>query len=181
MIAAGICLIAFGAHTYVAPAIYQEYLRQQYLASPEVASSVNHAGPVRKAFPQEAVARLRFTRLRQDFFVLRDEGTNLSKGPVWLPATSPPGTVGNVIFAAHRDTHFRFLKDIRIGDIFRVDSPQGDLTYKVIKTHIVNKDNVKLLAPQASAMLTLVTCYPFFYIGNAPQRFIVRAELVKQE
>jgi sortase A len=164
----------------IGPTLYQESLRQEYASSPIEVDLGAHAAP-KRALPKDAVARLVCPRLEQELYVLPDKGSNLRKAPVWLTETPSPGTLGNIIFAGHRDTHFRFLKDIRLGDTFEVDSRRGDFTYKVTRISIVNPQNRKLLAPQHSGVLTLVTCYPFYYVGTAPKRFIVRAELVQQE
>jgi sortase A len=94
-----------------------------------------------------------------------------------IPGTALPGQPGNAGFAAHRDTFFRPLKSVREGDEIVVTTPGGVYRYAVTGTSIVEPRDVAVLEPTADAILTLVTCYPFEYIGNAPQRFIVRAAL----
>ena len=79
--------------------------------------------------------------------------------------------------AGHRDTFFRRLRDIRADDLIRVVTPEGTFTYRVEGTQIVDPEDVWVLNQTAAPALTLVTCYPFTYIGSAPQRFIVRASL----
>jgi sortase A len=78
--------------------------------------------------------------------------------------------------AAHRDTFFRRLRDIRSDDVIRLKTPDGTYTYRVARTHVVAPRDVWVLDPTEHPALTLVTCYPFTYIGSAPQRFIVRAQ-----
>ena len=86
---------------------------------------------------------------------------------------------GNVALAAHRDGLFRPLENIRIDDDVRIVTPRGEFHYRVTKTHIVDPDDVWVIAPTDTPTITLITCYPFSFVGNAPRRFIVQAELVE--
>jgi sortase A len=88
------------------------------------------------------------------------------------------GTAGNVGLAGHRDTFFRGLRLIRKGDVIRVETLEGTYEYVVESTQIVGPDDVEVLDASIQPVLTLVTCYPFDYIGSAPRRFIVRAREV---
>jgi sortase A len=95
-----------------------------------------------------------------------------------IPGTAWPGERGNMGLAGHRDTFFRRLRDIRPDDEIRVVTPDATLVYKVSRTLVVEPRDVWVLDERSGeSLLTLVTCYPFTYIGNAPQRFIVQAEL----
>ncbi len=98
-----------------------------------------------------------------------------------IPATALPGQTGNVGVAGHRDTFFRELKDLRTGDSIQFTTLSGGFTYVVESLVVVEPDNVGVLAPSSENVLTLVTCYPFSYIGNAPKRFVVRARQVSPE
>jgi sortase A len=89
--------------------------------------------------------------------------------------TAPPGTDGNTGIAGHRDGFFRVLKDITEGDTIELQTLAGRETYRVERTWIVEPEDVSVLDPTPSRSLTLVTCYPFYFVGSAPQRFIVRA------
>ncbi len=95
-----------------------------------------------------------------------------------LPDTAVPWVDGNTALAGHRDTLFRSLAKIRVGDELALSTPHGDFQYRVSQTLIVDPDDVWVLAPAPGRQLTLITCYPFHYIGSAPHRFIVRAEPV---
>jgi sortase A len=95
-----------------------------------------------------------------------------------VPETPLPGQPGNTGLAAHRDTHFRNLKGMKVGDLVRVVTPRGEFEYKVESLKIVLPKNVEVLDPTPEPALTLVTCYPFNYIGSAPKRFIVRAKQI---
>jgi sortase A len=105
-----------------------------------------------------------------------DDDDTLSKAVGHLPDTPLPWQPGNSAVAAHRDTIFRPLKDIAVGDEIRFRVPTGEIRYRVTRTSIVNPEDVSVLDPGSRDMLTLITCYPFYYVGHAPQRFIVHAE-----
>jgi sortase A len=95
-----------------------------------------------------------------------------------IPGTALPGQAGNVGVAGHRDTFFRELKQLRTKDEIRFSTQRGDFDYVVESIVIVEPENVQVLAPAPENVLTLVTCYPFSYIGTAPKRFVVRARQV---
>jgi sortase A len=95
-----------------------------------------------------------------------------------IPGTALPGQRGNVGIAGHRDTFFRSLKDIHVEDIIVVTTLWGEYRYRVVSSRVVSPDDVAVLHPTSSEVLTLVTCYPFYFVGPAPDRFIVRAERV---
>lgn len=103
---------------------------------------------------------------------------NLNRGAGRIEGTPTAGSAGNVGIAGHRDGFFRPLKDIRVGDLLYMDTVQGQTTYRVTRMSIVSPDAIEVLNDTARASVTLVTCYPFYYLGAAPKRFIVRAEVV---
>ena len=94
-----------------------------------------------------------------------------------IAGTALPGSSGNMGLAGHRDTFFRRLREIDVGDVIRLVAVEGTFTYVVESTQIVEPGDLWVLDPTPEPALTLVTCYPFTYIGNAPERFIVRARL----
>ncbi|MFB3907284.1 MAG: class D sortase [Candidatus Eisenbacteria bacterium] len=98
-----------------------------------------------------------------------------------VPGTAFPGEEGNVGLAGHRDSFFRGLKDVCADDSLTLTTPDGDFHYRVESTEIVDPDRGDVLASEGGATLTLVTCYPFFYVGHAPSRFIVRARLISAD
>ena len=104
--------------------------------------------------------------------------TTLRRAVGHIPGTALPGHPGNVGLAGHRDTFFRPLKDLRIKDEIRLSTLKGDFKYVVASITIVDPDDVGVLAASRENVLTLVTCYPFYYVGPAPQRWIVRARQV---
>jgi sortase A len=99
----------------------------------------------------------------------------LDHGVGHVDSTALPGQPGNVVLAAHRDTLFRPLRNIRIGDLVTVTTESGPRNYRVSSTEVVKPTEISVLNPTAKPTLTLITCYPFYYVGHAPKRFIVRA------
>lgn len=111
------------------------------------------------------------------------EGTDdltLNHGVGRIAGTALPGEPGNVGLAGHRDSFFRPLKNIRVGDAIQVETPGKTDSYVVERIDIVTPDDVEVLQPRSVPSLTLVTCYPFYYIGSAPQRYIVTASLQQE-
>jgi len=127
--------------------------------------------------PQRApLGVLRVMRLRIEAPVL--EGTDdwtLDRGVGHIEDTAAPGAIGNIGIAGHRDGFFRALKDATVGDVIRLDTLHDTSSYRVERIWIVNPDDVSVLDPTTTPAITLVTCYPFYFIGSAPQRYIVRA------
>jgi sortase A len=130
----------------------------------------------------ELIGRVDIPRLKLSAAVAEgDDDRTLGKAVGHLPDTPLPWQRrGNVGLAAHRDGLFRRLENIRMNDDVRIVTPRGEYHYRVTKTHIVDPEDVWVLAPTLNPTLTLITCYPFSFVGNAPQRFIVQAELVGQ-
>lgn len=105
---------------------------------------------------------------------------NLSRGAGWIGGTSAPNTGGNMAIAAHRDRYFRPLEDIRVGDTLELESLSGRGEFRVTRIAIVDPDDVSVLEDTEVSTITLVTCYPFYFIGNAPQRYVVQATAVEK-
>ena len=99
----------------------------------------------------------------------------LDRGVGYIDGTAAPGAEGNLGIAGHRDGFFRGLKDIAAGDVIQIETGQRTDVYRVERTWVVPPDDVSVLDPTPARALTLVTCYPFYFIGSAPRRFIVRA------
>jgi sortase A len=96
-----------------------------------------------------------------------------------VPGTAEPGETGNVVLAAHRDTFFRPLRNIRVADRIKLIVPPNEYVYEVDSTRIVSPEETSVLQSKGTEELTLVTCYPFGFLGPAPDRFIVSAKRVQ--
>jgi sortase A len=122
------------------------------------------------------LAVIRIPKIRLEVAVLpgTDDRT-LDRGAGHIEDTSPPGAAGNSGIAGHRDGFFRGLKDIAAGDAIELDTLHGTQSYRVEQTWVVEPEDVSVLDPTPTQALTLVTCYPFYFVGAAPRRFIVRA------
>jgi sortase A len=103
---------------------------------------------------------------------------SLNRGAGLIAGTARPEAAGNVGIAAHRDGFFRVLKDVAIGDRLEIESLSGTRVYRVDALSVVKPDDTRPLRPTGHSVVTLVTCYPFYYVGNAPRRYIVRAVAV---
>jgi sortase A len=132
--------------------------------------------PVQHAPSDAAVAVLRIPSIRLELPVAPGTAERvLTRGAGWIDGTAAPGSEGNVGIAAHRDSHFRGLKDVAVGDLIELDTLHGTRSYRVTDLSVVEPTDVHVLAETGEAVLTLVTCFPFYFVGHAPQRFIVRA------
>jgi LPXTG-site transpeptidase (sortase) family protein len=105
-----------------------------------------------------------------------DDELSLNRGSALIPGMAGPDQGGNLGIAGHRDGHFRVLQDIQPGDIIRIRTHRDEHRYRVTAIHIVDLDDNRLLGDSGLPTVTLVTCYPFYFVGNAPQRFVVTGE-----
>ena len=125
-----------------------------------------------------AIGILRIPRIRVEVPVL--EGTDdlsLNRGVGRIEGTASLGESGNIGIAGHRDGFFRGLKDLGPGDTVELVTPRQTETYVIDNIVIVDPDDVSVLRPRSRPSLTLVTCYPFYFVGSAPQRYIVQASI----
>lgn len=169
---------------YVDAKLYQVREARRFAAELHSKKPARAPSPV-SAIPAPApqsgsvVGRLVIPRVGVSVMVV--EGTDapeLKRAAGHIPGTALPGEPGNVGIAAHRDTFFRPLRSIARNDTITVTTLAGEYRYRVVSTKIVRPENVQVLSPTGRDTLTLVTCFPFYYVGSAPKRFIVRAERV---
>ena len=124
------------------------------------------------------LAVLSIPKLRLDVPVFEGTGElTLNRGAGRIVGTARPGEEGNMGIAAHRDGFFRGLKDIKVGDRIELATPRKNLVYTVDNISVVKPSDVSVLRARPQPSLTLVTCYPFYFVGEAPQRYIVQASL----
>jgi sortase A len=153
-------------------------------AAPEPSASDDTAPPpVRRHSVKKngVVGRLTIPRLHLSAMVREGTGeSTLSLALGHIPITAFPGEPGNVGVAGHRDTIFRALREIKENDVIKFETLAGSYFYEVHSTEIVKPQDVSVLKAGNYSELTLVTCYPFYYVGSAPDRFIVKARQVSQ-
>jgi len=132
---------------------------------------------VQSAIPEgDLVGKMEIPNLHLSAVVF--QGTTdkiLDRGIGHLDGSAFPGETGNVVLAAHRDTFFRSLRNIHQGDEITFTTPAGPREYEVESTEIVDPTDISVAGETASPTLTLITCYPFYFVGHAPKRFIVKA------
>lgn len=152
----------------------------QASAAPAVTSPAATAPVV--AAPVEApvkglIGRITIPRLALSAIVVEGVGSAALRRAVGhVPRSALPGEEGNVVIAGHRDTHFRSLAGLLRGDLIDVATVDGDFRYQVVSMTIVSPSHVEVMDPGEGESLTLITCYPFHFIGPAPDRFVVRAK-----
>lgn len=133
----------------------------------------------RPPLPSSLIGRLEIPRLKLTAMVREGaDSKTLRQAVGHIPGTALPGYAGNVALAGHRDTFFRELRNIMKDDTIDLETENGTYRYLVESTEIVGPRDVGVLAASHGQTLTLVTCYPFYYIGSAPKRFIVHAAQV---
>ena len=125
------------------------------------------------------IGRIEIARLGLSVMVIEgDDGKTLRRAAGHVPGTALPGQHGNVGITAHRDTFFRPLRNIQMDDVITLTTLQGIYHYRVVSTKVVSPGDVEVLNSTGGEVLTLVTCHPFYFVGAAPNRFVVRAERV---
>jgi len=132
---------------------------------------VERAAPEGSSLGQIKISSIGLTAMIEE----GDNGRTLRQAVGHLPGTALPGQQGNVVLAGHRDTFFRPLRNIRKGDEITLTTLNGPYRYRVDSTQVVSPKDIEVLGRSACPILTLVTCYPFYFVGPAPKRFIVRA------
>jgi sortase A len=195
LILVGIACLGYFLYTYAEASLYQAFEDRELdkilndasvsgtsgTAREEVAPAPE-AAPRRTYAPGSTVGRIEIPRLGVSTVIRAgSDARTLRLAVGYIPGTGLPGERGNFGLAGHRDTFFRKLRDINPDDEIRIVTKDGVFSYHVQRTSIVMPQDVWVLDPTNYPALTLVTCYPFNYIGSAPQRFIVRAALQTTE
>lgn len=173
----GVWNLGHGAYLYAKAALAQHLLRQAWDKTLSGRAPVK-PWPWADTFP---VARLIDAKAHVDLIVLAGaSGRSMAFGPGHIDGTALPGKPGNSVLSAHRDTHFAFLRGVRIGDALQIETPAGEtLRYRVANLQIVDQHDVRVLQSGAADQLTLVTCYPFDALRpGGPLRYVVSAARV---
>jgi sortase A len=182
----GILALGYCLALYVEGTIFETREAHHFAQERPQITAVKETSSVPTAsatLPQDGavVGQLEIPRVGLSVMVI--EGTedgDLKKAAGHIPGTALPGQPGNVAIAGHRDTFFRPLRNIQQRDTMILNTRKGAYRYRVVSTSIVWPEDIQVLYPTARDTLTLVTCFPFDYIGSAPKRFIVRAERTQE-
>lgn len=165
----GYVAIQYGSMYATQRKLAREWHQQQHAATPATADDDS----------SDALIRITARKIHLDAFVLEGSGYSaLQLGPGHMEHTALPGEHGNIVISGHRDTFFRNVHKLVAGDILTVQSQRSRYTYRVIEKKIVDSDDLSVIQPTTDDRLTLITCYPTHYVGPAPQRLIIIAELV---
>jgi len=179
---AGLAGMGVWTASKIVPALWQAWESRQFERAVQRGSAAVSRAPGLKN--GQVLGRLSIPRLGVSSLVREgDDETTLSLAIGHIPGTALPGQglpgqAGNVGLAAHRDTIFRALRDIHKDDLIRFETVGGARVYQVDSMRIVKPEDVDVLKSKGTSVLTLVTCYPFYYVGSAPDRFIVSAHEV---
>lgn len=140
--------------------------------------------PLYNIYPVEGdiIGSLTIPTLKRKLPIIQGTGTEeLKKGVGHFTQSVLPGEEDNCVLSGHRDTVFRQIGNLKIGDQLIVETSAGIFTYEVKGTQIVHADDKTVIVPTGYAVLTMTTCYPFYTIGNSPDRYIISAALIKSE
>jgi sortase A len=172
----GIVAVAYAGGTAVYAQIahrYQSSMFDKARAATTVPGTPARAAELREG---DTMGRLEIQRIGISVMIRHGaEEATLALGAGHVPATPSPGGDGNVVLAAHRDTFFRRLEGIQAGDRIRILTVGQTYEYVVDSTETVDPEDTRVMESRARQELTLITCYPFYFVGSAPKRFIVHA------
>ena len=169
---ASLCLIAAATQMLQAREAHNEMVAQE----------VPVKSPLAPGKESHVLGRLEISKVGLAVPIVDDyDAQKLVRGVGHVPGSALPGGLGNLVLAGHRDTFFRPLRNVRAGMEIDVTTPDGRYRYKIDRTEIVTPDHVEILDIGEQPEMTLITCYPFDFIGSAPQRFIVHAHLLSVE
>lgn len=174
----GIVGLTYACYLFVSAHNYQT--REQVAFEDSRGKHVNRSDGPQPVIEGGVIGEMEVPRLGLRVIVVEGDSSEiLDRAVGHLPGTALPGEAGNVALAGHRDTFFRPLKGILPGDEITLKTPAGDFQYSVESTTVVPPTAIEVLQPSGGRILTLVTCFPFYYVGSAPNRFIVRARQVE--
>jgi sortase A len=177
-LAGGIVALTCAGYLFVDARRYQA--REQKTFEAAQVQNPSASEERRPVIDGETIGEMKVARLGlKVIFVQGDSPAILQRAVGHLPETALPGEPGNVALAGHRDTFFRPLRNIRSGDAITLRTLGGEFRYQVESTNVVPPTDVSVLRPSGGHILTLITCFPFYYVGAAPDRFIVRARQVE--
>jgi sortase A len=176
----GALALGYSAFVLISAHLYQKEAARQFEQHVYVKVPVEPSPSVARPADGAPLARFEIPRLNMDTVLIEgDTDADLRRAIGHIPGTALPGNAGNVGIAGHRDTFFRPLRNVRAGDVISLQTKGATYLYKVESTEVVMPDRSDVLNPTPEPHLTLVTCFPFYYVGSAPKRFIVHAREIE--
>jgi sortase A len=183
MVSLALVIIGVVLLCYVAGEYWGMYRSQQNLEAEwqRQAATVSTPGKTPIA-PEMMLTRLEIPKIQVDAIVVEGASRkDLSEGPGHMKQTAEPGETGNAVITAHRDTFFRHIYELNKGDQIQVRRNGRTFTYEVTGRKIVMPEDISVIKPTNDPQLTLITCYPTYYIGPAPKRLVVFSKLVQSD
>jgi sortase A len=178
LVVIGVVLLGYVAGEYWGMYRSQKNLEAEWQRQAATVSAPGKA-PV---LPDQLLTRLEIPKIQMDAIVVEGASRReLSEGPGHMKQTAQPGETGNAVITAHRDTFFRHIYELNRGDQIKVRRSGRLFTYEVTGKRIVMPEDVSVIKPTDNAQLTLITCYPTYYIGPAPKRLVVFSKLVNSD
>ena len=175
--AIGIALIAWCGFGALQAKVYQT--RESSTLDRMVVDKKKPTAPRAAKAKNQLIGRLEIPRLKMSVMVVDgDDEKTLRTAAGHLPDTPLPWEFGNSAVAGHRDGLFRPLRSVRVTDRMRLTTPHGNFQYAVSNIRIIEPNDLSVLVTKGQSSLTLITCYPFNFVGQAPKRFIVQADHV---
>src|SRR5712671_1837727 len=175
LIVGGAVVLAWYSWTLYQRAAAQRLAKEWLSRTP----AIHRPTPAPPVLRGDVIGELEIPRLQLSVMVFEgDDAGVLGHGAGHIPGTALPPGSGNIGIAAHRDTYFRPLRTIHANDVIALKTPAGTSQYTVTETEIVRPSAIGVLSRAPGRDLTLVTCYPFYFVGSAPERFIVHARKI---
>lgn len=176
----GIAGLTYAGYIFVKAHNYQAREQGAFEDSRVLVQNASRGNGPHRVIEGGVIGEMEVPRLGLKVIIVQGDSSEILERAVGhLPGTALPGEAGNIALAGHRDTFFRPLKDILPGDGITLKTPEGDFQYSVESTTVVLPTAVEVVQPSGGRILTLVTCFPFYYVGSAPNRFIVRARQIE--
>ena len=165
----GTIVLTSAVSHWIAIGVYQS-------AAARTLAVIRQGAPEPRVEPGAIQGRIVIPHVGVDAVIVEGADTDvLDRAVGHVPGTAPVGAGGNVVLAGHRDTLFRGLRNIARGDTIEIQGTAQNRSYRVESIEVVDSDEVGVMSPTRTDVLTLITCYPFHWVGPAPRRFIVRA------
>jgi sortase A len=177
----GLVLLGYVGSEYWGMYRSQKNLEAAWTQQAVVLSAADQASQQRIA-PEQMLTRLTVAKIGIDAIVVEGASRkDLSEGPGHMKQTAEPGETGNAVITGHRDTFFRHIHELTKGDQVQVQRNGRNFIYEVTGKRIVMPEDISVINPTSDPELTLITCYPTYYIGPAPKRLVVFSKLVESD